>query len=177
MADRIRQPKKQALQAKFLAALVQTGGNILRAAEAVPMNRQMHYEWLANDPGYPERFAVFWEHAMDTLESEAARRAYEGVEEPVFNAGKRALDVVVGADGEVQTDAAGEPIMRPAAIRKYSDTLLIFLLNGNRSRKYRNRTDSRFVDAEGKDLKAWDLETMRAYIRQAPPEGEDPALG
>ena len=76
---KVRHPKKRANQAKFLAALAQTGGNILRAALAAGIDRDMHYIWLRTDPAYPERFAIAWEQGIDTLESEAARRAFEGV--------------------------------------------------------------------------------------------------
>ena len=43
--------------------------------------------------------------------------------------------------GNIKRNEAGKPIAVPAAIRKYSDSLLMFLLNGNRSKKYRHRTD------------------------------------
>ena len=164
---RIRHPKKRASQAKFLAALPQTGGNILRAAIAAGIDRDMHYFWLRKDPAYRERFAVAWEEAMDTLESEAVRRAYEGVAEPVFHAGRRVLDVTVDEKGEIKRNGAGKPIAAPASIRRYSDTLLIFLLNGNRSDKYRQRTDARFVDEKGKDRK-FDLDAVSAYMNSVP---------
>jgi hypothetical protein len=57
------------------------------------------------------------DQAAQTLEDEAVRRAYEGVERPVTVAGKREL------------------------VREYSDTLLIFLLKGLRPAKYRERYD------------------------------------
>jgi hypothetical protein len=164
---KIRHPKKRASQAKFLAALVQTGGNILRAALAAGIDRDMHYIWLRTDPAYRERFAVAWEQGIDTLESEAVRRAYEGVAEPVFRNGKRALDVMIDEKGAVKRDGAGKPIGVPASVRRYSDTLLMFLLNGNRSRKYRQRTDARFVDEEGKDRKL-DLDAVSAYMNSVP---------
>ena len=63
-----------------------------------------------------------------------------------------------------------QPIAVPAAIRKYSDTLLMFLLNGNRSGKYRQRTDARFVDEKGKDRKL-DLDAVSAYMNSVPDEG------
>jgi len=167
---KVRHPKKRASQAKFLAALPQTGGNILRAALAAGIDRDMHYFWLRTDPTYRERFAVAWEEAMDVLESEAARRAFEGVAEPVFRNGKRALDVMVDEKGAIKRDGAGKPIAVPASVRRYSDTLLMFLLNGNRSTKYRQRTDARFVDEKGKDRKL-DLDAVSAYMNSVPDDG------
>ena len=52
--------------------------------------------------------------AVDALEDEAVRRAYEGVERAVTVAGQREI------------------------IREYSDTLLIFLLKGARPERYRD---------------------------------------
>jgi hypothetical protein len=167
LGHRVRHPKKRASQAKFLAALVQTGGNIVRAAAAAGIDRDMHYSWLEKDPTYPPRFAAAWDRAIDTLEAEAARRAFEGVTEPVFHAGKRVLDIATDEDGNIKRNEAGKPIAVPAAIRKYSDSLLMFLLNGNRSKKYRHRTDSRFVDEEGKDRKL-DLDAVAAYVKSIP---------
>jgi len=167
-SNKTRHPKKRASQAKFLAALVQTGGNIVRAAAAAGIERSQHYMWLARDAAYPEMFSTAWEQAMDTLEAEAARRAYEGVPEPVFRNGRRALDVAVDETGAIKRNATtGEPIAIPAAIRRYSDTLLIFLLNGNRSGKYRQRTDARFVDEKGND-RTLDLAAVRAYMESVP---------
>jgi hypothetical protein len=166
-ANKVRHPKKRASQAKFLAALAQTGGNILRAALAAGIDRETHYVWLRKDPVYKEGFAVAWEEAMDILEAEAARRAFEGVPEPVFHAGKRVLDVAVDEKGEIKRNDAGKPIAVAASIRRYSDTLLMFLLNGNRSGKYRQRTDARFVDEKGKDRKL-DLDAVSAYMNSVP---------
>jgi hypothetical protein len=165
--DKVRHPKKRAVQAKFMAALIETGGNIVRAAEVAGIDRSLHYIWLQKDPTYRERFGAAWDRAIDTLEAEAARRAYHGVAEPVFHGGKRALDIEVDENGQIKRDKAGKPIAKPAAIRKYSDTLLIFLLNGNRSNKYHQRTAARFVDQEGKDRKL-DLEAVTAYMNSVP---------
>ena len=55
--------------------------------------------------------------------------AIEGVEEPVFNQG-----------------------VECGTVRKYSDTLAIFVLNGHRSQRYRQRVDNRYVDEAGNDV-------------------------
>jgi hypothetical protein len=54
----------------------------------------------------------------------------EGIAKPIFHGGKRAIDVVQNPDGTVKRDASGKPIGIPAAVREYSDTLLIFMLKG-----------------------------------------------
>lgn len=109
------QPKKEA---EFLAVLRETGGNVSRACNAISLTRTRVYEWRTADPV----FAIAWDEAVelgtDELEEEARRRALEGVDEPVF----------------YQGEACG-------MVRKYSDTLLIFLLKGRRPEKYRERTE------------------------------------
>ena len=100
-------------QRAFLAAYAECG-TITAAAEAAKINRRQHHRWIEAGNGYQEAFAEARERAGDRLEEEARRRAVDGVPEPVFYKGK--------------------PV---GAIRKYSDTLLIFLLKGARPEKYR----------------------------------------
>lgn len=106
-------PKKEE---DFLRVLRETGGNVSRACAAISLARQRVYEWRASDP----QFAIAWDEAVETgtdeLEEEARRRAFQGVDEPVF----------------YQGDECG-------TVRKYSDTLLIFLLKGRKPDKYRER--------------------------------------
>ena len=114
----LAQPKKGA----FLAAYAQTG-NIAAASKLAQVGRRDHYRWIKADAEYALAFGEAHEEACDRLEAEARRRAVQGVEEPVY--GK-----LPGKDtgtGQVGT------------IRKYSDTLLIFLLKGARPEKYRER--------------------------------------
>ena len=101
----------------FLAAYAQCG-NVTQAAKVAGISRETHYEWLDKDPGYAAAFKQADEQATDALELEARRRALEGWDEPVYQKGQ-----LVGT------------------VRKYSDTLLIFLLKGARPEKYRERVD------------------------------------
>jgi hypothetical protein len=109
---RKRNPKKRA----YLAAFVRTC-SVTGAARAAGVDPARHYEWLRADPEYRAAYQAAQDQAAQTLEDEAIRRAYEGVERPVTVAGKREL------------------------VREYSDTLLIFLLKGLRPAKYRERYD------------------------------------
>ena len=111
------QPKRfSPKQTAFLAAFAQLA-SVTHAAEAAQINRREHYRWLP-DPAYAEAFAEAQQIAIESLEREARRRAVEGVEEPVFHNGR-----VCGT------------------IRRYSDTLLIFLLKAAYPEKYRERVD------------------------------------
>lgn len=113
VADKTVQRKKAA----FLAAY-STLGNLSATERETGIARQRHHEWVKADPTYLADFLVAQEQAIDALESEARRRAVEGVEKPVYQGGK-----LVGG------------------IREYSDTLLIFLLKGARPERYRERYD------------------------------------
>jgi len=101
---------------EFLETLRATGGNVSKACAVLGLARQRVYEWREAD----KDFAVAWDEAVefgtDELEEEARRRAFAGVDEPVFYQGEEC-----------------------GAVRKYSDTLLIFLLKGRKPDKYRER--------------------------------------
>ena len=104
----------------FLAAFRKTG-NVRLACEAAEVGRSSHYRWLETDAAYEEAFELAKEDAADILEAEAKRRAIEGVLEPV---------------GFYKGEPGGH-------VRRYSDTLLIFLLKGLRPEVYRERVEVR----------------------------------
>ena len=109
----------------FLAAYAEVG-NITQAAEIAGIDRNTHYFWMNTDPEYPARFRQAEEQACDRLEAEARRRAVQGVDEPVFYQGEQC-----------------------GVVRKYSDTLLIFLLKGARPEKYRERVSQEISGVGG----------------------------
>lgn len=124
MATGARQKRKRARPDKlttaekkraFLAAYAQCG-NVSHAARLAGISRETHYEWLTKDSNYAAAFQQADAQAADALELEARRRALEGWEEPVYQKAQ-----LVGT------------------VRRYSDTLLIFLLKGARPEKYRER--------------------------------------
>ncbi len=93
-------------------------GNISEASRNVGMNRITYYRWKWDSPAEVEEATnIARDIFADRLESEARRRAIEGVEEPVFFQGEK-----VGSK------------------LKYSDTLLIFLMKGERPEKYAERS-------------------------------------
>lgn len=109
-------PEKE-WQAPFIKRLSETG-NITAACRKAKISRQRAYEVKDQD----EVFAAAWKDALETatelLELEARRRAEEGFLEPIFHQGQQ-----VGA------------------ARKYSDTLLIFLLKAHKPNTYRDRIE------------------------------------
>ena len=116
----------------FLKCYQETG-SIARASEAAGICRDQHYRRLRKDKKYAAAFAEATEVAIGVLEEEALRRAVYGVEEPVVFKGKFTYDKVKGKDGRMKRSD------QPLAIRKYSDSLLQFLLRGARPERYRER--------------------------------------
>jgi Bacteriophage Sf6, terminase small subunit-like len=116
MANRTRRTAERDL--KFLESLSQ-GASVAAAAKDAGYGRQHLYEWREADP----ELAAAWDNALeagtDLLEDEALRRAKDGVDEPRFY------------EGEV----CGH-------VRKYSDTLLIFLLKARRPWKYADKAQA-----------------------------------
>ena len=81
---------------------------------------------LKEDPEFKTAYEAAGEEAVQVLEDEAIRRAYEGVERPVSQGGKK-----VGV------------------VQEYSDTLLIFLLKGARPNKYRDNVRQEVTGPNG----------------------------
>ena len=103
-------------QRRFLRAFDECG-SITNATDTVGLSRQAHYNWMNHDPKYPEQFERAYASFCDRLEGEASRRAMLGYDEPVFQGGAQ-----VGTK------------------KRYSDSLLIFLLKGSRPDKYADRS-------------------------------------
>lgn len=109
------------LKKAFLAAYRDTG-NIRLACEAAGVKRRATvYEWQEHDAEFSAAFKQAQAEAVEALEAEAHRRAVLGWDEPVIAPGRG----IVGS------------------VRKFSDTLLIFLLKGAAPEKYRDRLDMR----------------------------------
>ena len=101
-------------------------------------------------------FRASWDAALKVgitaLEDEAHRRAFEGVAEPVVHQGQFTplMAEELDEEGNPVLDDEGRPKMRPrldengepmvASVRKYSDTLAIFLLKAHDPDKYRDRS-------------------------------------
>lgn len=124
-------------KAAFCAALATSGGNVARACEAVDIARMTAYTWRDED----EEFAAAWDQAkqigLDALEDEATRRAFEGWDEPIVYQG-------------VVTDT----------MKRYSDTLLVFLLKGGKPDKYRERSSTELTGANGGPVQITDTERV-----------------
>ena len=112
-------------QKRFLAAF-SASASLTQAARWAKLSRQAHYNWMKEDPTYPERFADAKEKAARTLEDEAVRRAHAGLRRDVRYKGR-----VVGHETE------------------YSDTLMLALLKANAPEKFRDRSDTTISSPDG----------------------------
>ena len=126
-------PQKRAL---FLATYRRTG-SVTKAAEAADICRRTFYDWKERDKDFAAEAEEAENAYIDDLELEADRRASQGVEEPVFYQGVECGRVV-----------------------KYSDTLLMFRLNGMRPEKYK-RVEKRDVSLH---VDVSDVEAARAKV-------------
>lgn len=154
-------------RAQVLAHFAESG-RIDLATAAAGVARDCHYDWLVKYPDYAADYEKAREKAVDMLECEGWRRAKEGVAEPVFHAGKRAVDFVIGEDGKPVQGTDGKPIARPAIVRKYSDQLLMFLLKGRRRDVYGDK-----LEATGKDGKQlFPVDALRSYMQAQPDDAE-----
>lgn len=124
-ARTIRTPQR--MRELFLREL-RRRGNVSDAARKAGIGRQTAYDWRAAEDGFAAAWDEALETAIDTLESEAWRRAREGTKRPII--GRIAKD----EDG-ILTDDKG----RPLYLHEYSDSLMQFLLKAHRPQKYRER--------------------------------------
>ncbi len=97
------------VQERFLDQLVNSGGNIKRALDGIPITRFHLRRFAKENQGFNTRFIDALELGLDALEDEATRRAYEGVTKDKFYKTKK-----IGME------------------RTYSDSLMKFLLEGRR---------------------------------------------
>lgn len=102
-------------RAKFLKKLAETG-NVSAAARAAGASRSRVYQLKAKNPSFAADWADALETATDALDAEARRRAMDGVETPRFHQGQLT-----------------------GTVKKYSDSLLMFLLRAHRPDLYRER--------------------------------------
>lgn len=107
----------EALKAAFLDELRESA-NVTVAARAVGFTVGTIYKHKREDALFAERWEEALTEAVDMLEHEAHRRAFKGVDEPVYYKG----------------DEVGY-------VTKYSDSLTMFLLKAHRPDKYRERSE------------------------------------
>ena len=94
---------------KFIKTLLSTGGNVSAACKAINISRTCAYNHKNKDQSFSEMWDDAVENGTDDLLQEATRRAFTGIEDPVFYKG-----------------------VQCGSVQKYSDSLLQFLIRGQR---------------------------------------------
>jgi hypothetical protein len=138
----------------FLAAYVATA-SLTAAAEAVGVDRTMHYRWM-KDAEYAEAFDVARQQAGDTLEDDAVHWARIGVYEPLVYQGRFqfAQRPVLGENGEPKLNfITGEPITEdygpPLGVHRRSEGLMARLLKAFMPARYADRGAVELTGANG----------------------------
>lgn len=107
----------KAQKARYLKAVARTG-TLTAGCRAARVSPNTVYAWREHDTEFSLAEQQMRNALADALEEEAVRRAWRGVNKPVFQGG-----TLVGH------------------VREFSDTLLIFMLKAVRPEKYRERFD------------------------------------
>ena len=126
-------------RAKFLHAL-RLGDTVKHAAEHIQIARRSLYDLRGADVGFASEWNDAIEEGNEALEQAAIRRGRDGWEEPVFHRGEQ-----IGV------------------IRRYSDTLLIFMLKGRLPEKYREHYSAK-IDARVSNPVVIPEETIDAVL-------------
>lgn len=154
----------------WLAALRECG--VPRAAsKAVGCDMTTPYQYRKDHP----EFAVEWQEAerdwADTLETEAARRARDGVSKPLYHQGQPVYltRTTLGEDGKPRVELVlnenGEAIQATELV--YSDRLLQKMLEGNRPLKYASNTNVKLSGPDGGAVKVesdFDVARRLAFV-------------
>ena len=106
-----RRPRRKTV---FLEALVDSL-NVTLACRRAGIARRTAYDWREADEGFARKWDDAIDEGVDLLEAELHKRAFEGVERPVYYKGEQ-----VGT------------------WRFYSDALAMFLLKAHRPERYRS---------------------------------------
>lgn len=102
----------------FITALTKHG-NVTWACEQCGLSRVAVYAWRHDDEDFKDAWEAALEVGCDGLEDEALRRGAEGWDEPVFFQGQEC-----------------------GVIRRYSDALLIRMLQARRPEKFKDRREN-----------------------------------
>ena len=149
----------------FLAGL-EDGMTIAAASKAVGAGRRTMYDWREADTDFAAAWDDAYETGTDVLEDEAKRRAVDGVQEPVIYQGKLSMT----------KDDKGNDI--PLTVRKYSDTMLIFMLKGRRPEKFKDRhehTGKGGGPIETKEMSGLEIARRLAFILTQGAQNDDGA--
>jgi len=125
---RLNQKECRAIQKKAFLEAFENNPSFTMAAETAHVDRKSIFNWRQTDKAFADAIEKIKPNAkvnyLETLEEEARRRAKDGIDKPIYYRGELV-----------------------ATIKEYSDTLLMFLLNGAAPEKYHRER----VEVTGRD--------------------------
>lgn len=146
-----RAKQSMAVRRKRFLALLADSGNVSRAARGAGISTSALYRYRTGNAGFAKLWDDAIDVAMDELENALLERARDGVERPVYFAGKK-----VGA------------------VRTYSDALGMFLLKAKRPDVYnRLKPPTDEVEAASDDPRAAVLQRLDRLAEGSPASEED----
>ena len=108
--QRLEDEQRTAAQELFLASFAQTA-NFTAACRHAGIDRSTAYRWQEHDETFMLRYQQAEAEANDVIRAAIFRRAIQGIDKPLHY------------QGRLVKDENG----KPATVKEYSDTLLIFL--------------------------------------------------
>lgn len=119
-------------KAEWLAIIRECGKRAI-ANTKLGVHRTTIEKHLKNDEDFRQAFEDAMLVFRESLVAEAVRRGVRGVDEPIYNRGRRALDIhPEDAERLQQLEEEGkQPRLIPATVRRYSDSLLHALLKAH----------------------------------------------
>ena len=110
-------------KAQFLTALERTGLKA-KSAQEVGVCKYTITTHIARDRAFAQQVEHVLALHADRVAAEVYRRGVEGIDEPVYQGGRRVLEPMLNDDGTARVDPEGQPVMVPATVTRYSDRLL-----------------------------------------------------
>lgn len=126
-ARKLVEVRPEILKKRFLELYMEVG-IIRKTCDIIGMVPRTVHHWKVNDPDFKAALEEAEKVILMMVQDEAIRRAYHGVERPVYQGGK-----LVGF------------------VKEYSDSLLQFIIKAKDPR-YRDRVTNEHVGADGKPI-------------------------
>lgn len=113
---------------------------VISTCKKIGISRSQYLTWVKEDAQFAADYNQAKEAAIELLESEARRRAYNGVTTTRYT-------------------KSGEPY----DYTEYSDTLMIFLLKAANPQKYRDNSRVEVTGADGGPIQIREVEIIKSY--------------
>lgn len=131
--------------------------------QAIDMRTETYRRWRESDKEFDAACADAIEHHLDTIEKEAVRRAVQGVEDVVVSQGRVVMDPA----------SPGKPLKQ----RRYSDTLIQFILKGRRRDVYGDKVETHQTHAFDLSSARDELARKMGVVALPPPVPASPDEG